>query len=116
MGRGPQAPTFGNWRAFDDNGQPVALNTQHFQRIIRDLTTGPLPIEPPRRVSTAPCIAPCTCTDEQAFPWIPRGQFIPIDFTLDVKFDDSTATSVKVSVTWLSVSYRWVVGRCAPAE
>jgi hypothetical protein len=46
------APTFANWRAVDRNGQPVTLNGQHFQRIIRDVTTGPFAIQPPQRIST----------------------------------------------------------------
>src|SRR3990172_5890011 len=109
-------PTFANWRAVDDNGQPVTLNGAHFQQVIRAITTGPFPVEPPRRVSTMPCIAPCVCTGEQAFPWIPRAQNIPIVVTMDVRFPDSTATSVTVSVNWLAIGYRWVIGRCAHTE
>ena len=110
------APTFSNWRAVDNSGQAVTLTPQHFQRIIRDVTTGPFPITPPQTISTMPCIAPCSCTDEQAFPWIQKGQFIPIDTTLAVSFDDSTATDVTVSVKWMAAGYRWVVGRCAQME
>jgi hypothetical protein len=111
-----QPPRFTNWRAFDDNGQPVNLSAAQQQQVIRDVTTGAFPIEPPKRVSTMPCIAPCSCTDEQAFPWINKGQFIPIDFTFDVRLPGSTATTVKVSVTWLSGAYRWVIGRCTHTE
>jgi hypothetical protein len=63
-----------------------------------------------------PCIAPCSCTDEQAFPWINKGQFIPIETTLAVNLADSTATDVTVSVKWMSSGYRWFIGRCAHAE
>ena len=107
-------PTFANWRAVDENGQPVNLNPAEMQQVSGTITNpGPFQPQPPRNGSMMKCISPCVCTDEQTLPWVQGPHTIPVDVTMDVMFAGSAASKVTVSVNWKADRFRWTVGRCA---